>query len=137
VKPSNSLAVLASIIIARCDPLDVTRRCAAHAEHAETKTEGEREGRPAVDLGAGSGDPRTARGREGRPAVDLGAGSGDPRTARAVRGREGRPGVDLGAGRETRAHRAKKTAELDTPKPPPRTSPHTTHVQPSTLACTL
>jgi hypothetical protein len=35
---------------------------AEHAEHAETKTVGEREGRPAVDLGAGSGDPRTARG---------------------------------------------------------------------------
>jgi hypothetical protein len=28
---------------------------AEHAEHAETKTVGEREGRPAVDLGAGSG----------------------------------------------------------------------------------
>jgi glycosyltransferase involved in cell wall biosynthesis len=27
-----------------------------HAECAETKTEGEREGRPSVDLGAGSGD---------------------------------------------------------------------------------
>jgi hypothetical protein len=42
------------------------------AEHAETKTEGEREGRPLVDLSAG--DPRTARGREGRPSVDLGPG---------------------------------------------------------------
>ena len=29
------------------------------AEHAETKTEGEREGRPAVDLGAGSEDLMT------------------------------------------------------------------------------
>jgi GT2 family glycosyltransferase len=28
---------------------------AEHAKHAETKTEGEREVRPAVDLGAGSG----------------------------------------------------------------------------------
>jgi GT2 family glycosyltransferase/glycosyltransferase involved in cell wall biosynthesis len=34
---------------------------AGSAECAETKTEGGREGRPAVDLGAGSGDPRTAR----------------------------------------------------------------------------
>jgi hypothetical protein len=34
---------------------------AESAECAETKTEGGREGRPAVDLGAGSGDPRTAR----------------------------------------------------------------------------
>ena len=33
---------------------------AESAECAETKTEGGREGRPAVDLGAGSGDPRTA-----------------------------------------------------------------------------
>ena len=46
------------------------------AECAETKTEGGTEGRPAVNLGTGSGDPRTAREREGRPAVDLGAGSG-------------------------------------------------------------
>jgi glycosyltransferase involved in cell wall biosynthesis len=52
---------------------------AERAECAETKTEGGREGRPAVDLGAGSGDPRTAPEREGRPAVDLGAGSGDLR----------------------------------------------------------
>jgi glycosyltransferase involved in cell wall biosynthesis len=35
---------------------------AEHAEHAQTKREGEREGRPAVDLGAGSRDPRIARG---------------------------------------------------------------------------
>jgi glycosyltransferase involved in cell wall biosynthesis len=35
---------------------------AEHAEHAQTKTECEREGRPAVDLRAGSGDPRIARG---------------------------------------------------------------------------
>ena len=68
---------------------------AESAECAETKTEGGREGRPAVDLGAGSGDPRTASEREGRPTVDLGTGSGDPRTARE---REGRPAVDLGAG---------------------------------------
>jgi glycosyltransferase involved in cell wall biosynthesis len=27
VKPSNSLAGLASIVIPRCDPLEVTRRC--------------------------------------------------------------------------------------------------------------
>jgi hypothetical protein len=66
------------------------------AESAETETEGEREGRPAVDLGAGSGDPRTARAREGRPAVDLGAGVGRP--AHSAREREGRPAVDLGAG---------------------------------------
>jgi GT2 family glycosyltransferase/glycosyltransferase involved in cell wall biosynthesis len=70
---------------------DFTAEC---AECAETDTEGGREGRPAVDLGAGSGDPRTAREREGRPAVDFGAGSGDPRTARE---REGKPAVDLGA----------------------------------------
>jgi GT2 family glycosyltransferase len=31
------------------------------AEHAWTETEGQKDGRPAVDLGAGSGDPRTAR----------------------------------------------------------------------------
>ena len=36
---------------------------------AETNAEEQRDGRPAVDSGAGSGDPRTAR-------------SGDPRTAR-------------------------------------------------------
>jgi glycosyltransferase involved in cell wall biosynthesis len=39
---------------------------ADHAERAETKTEGEGEGRPAVDLGAGSGGPRTARTVRGR-----------------------------------------------------------------------
>ena len=33
------------------------------AEDAETRAEEEREARPAVDLGAGSGDPRTARAR--------------------------------------------------------------------------
>jgi hypothetical protein len=44
-----------------------------------TAREEERDGRPAVDSGAGSGDPRTAREeeRDGRPAVDSGAGSGD------------------------------------------------------------
>jgi hypothetical protein len=70
---------------------------AESAACAETKTEGGTEGRPAVDLGAGSGDPRTAPEREGRPAVDLGAGSGDPRTAREEE-RDGRPAVDSGAG---------------------------------------
>jgi glycosyltransferase involved in cell wall biosynthesis len=35
---------------------------AEHAEHAQTQTAGEREGRPAFDLGAGSRDPRIARG---------------------------------------------------------------------------
>jgi Glycosyl transferase family 2 len=65
-------------------------------EHAETKTEAEGEWRPAVNSGAGSGDPRTAKvprsaqdpgaaRRERRPAVDSGAGSGDPRTARDPR----------------------------------------------------
>jgi hypothetical protein len=47
-------------------------------ENAETKTEEEREWRPAVDSGAGSGDRAQ---RSTRPAVDSGAGSGDPRTA--------------------------------------------------------
>jgi hypothetical protein len=39
---------------------------AERAERAETKTGGEREGRPAVDSGAGSGDPRTAREKDSR-----------------------------------------------------------------------
>jgi hypothetical protein len=63
------------------------------AEHGESKTMEGTDGRPAVDSGAGSGDPRTARS-DGRPAVDSGAGSGDPRTARS----DGRPAVDSGAG---------------------------------------
>ena len=57
---------------------------------AETNAEEERDGRPAVDSGAGSGDPRTARS-DGRPAVDSGAGSGDPRTARSGDLRTARP----------------------------------------------
>jgi glycosyltransferase involved in cell wall biosynthesis len=47
---------------------DVT---AEHAECAETKTEGEREGRPAVDLGAGSGDQTSCRVTPGRAAQGL------------------------------------------------------------------
>ena len=62
-------------------------------------------GRPPVDFGAGSGDPRTAPTAEnmrgnGRPAVDFGAGSGDPRTAPTAENMLGnvRPAVELGAG---------------------------------------
>jgi glycosyltransferase involved in cell wall biosynthesis len=47
------------------------------AEHGESKTKEGTDGRPAVDSGAGSGDPRTARS-DVRPAVDSGAGSHDP-----------------------------------------------------------
>jgi serine/threonine protein kinase len=44
----------------------------------------------------------------------------------------------FGCGVGRPAHSAKKTAELDTPRPPhARRSPHTTHVQPSTGVCTL
>jgi Glycosyl transferase family 2 len=44
---------------------------AEHAEHAETKTEGEREGRPAVDSGAGSRDLNVSfeRRHEGRMII--------------------------------------------------------------------
>jgi hypothetical protein len=37
VKPSNSLAGLASIIIPRCDPLELTRRCGASPLSGDTR----------------------------------------------------------------------------------------------------
>jgi glycosyltransferase involved in cell wall biosynthesis len=57
------------------------------SEHAEGMAFAE--GRPSVESGAGSGDPRTTPGDapadgERRPSVKLGAGSRDPRTARSI-----------------------------------------------------
>jgi GT2 family glycosyltransferase len=74
--------------------------------------------------------------------IALANAKGDFAVEHAETMREGEAKGDLRSiwvrGRETRAQRAKKTAELDTPKPPhARTSPRTTHVQSSTLVYML